>query len=169
MTPNENILSVIPGASEHQRLVIVHRSMDSRDSVQLFRPEQMGESPAEVLVPLATRPFCEQVQAIRDQPIVLRQESFSPAVGWFTQSEMELTMEQWAAMRTTMLPAESSPQTTGASSRFGRTRIGGTRFGKTQGRNHSVRSGAVVVRPRVMSVDGEVIALSIASEDAVPA
>ncbi len=59
---------------------------------------------------LNVRPFCEeiQIQAILERPIVLRQESFSPAVGWFVQSEMELTMDQWSALRMTIVPAKST-------------------------------------------------------------
>ncbi|MCM2375014.1 hypothetical protein [Aporhodopirellula aestuarii] len=155
MTPNENILSVIPGASEHQRLVVVHRSMDSRDSVQLFRPEQSCESAAEATMPLTSRPFCEQVQAIRDRPIVLRQESFSPAVGWFTQSEMELTLDQWTAMRMTMLPS-------------GDRHVSAQRC-QTRPPSRRDRVAKSAVPQRVLSADGEVIALTIRSDEAVPA
>ncbi|MFG0290602.1 MAG: hypothetical protein ACF8CQ_20675 [Rhodopirellula sp. JB044] len=162
MTPNENVLSVVPGASEHQRLLIVHRSMDSRDAVGLFDPEQPDDTSAQALLQLGSRPFCEQVQSIRDRPIVLRQETFTPAVGWFTQSEMELTMQQWAAMKTTMLPGSGSEPGTGSSSRFA-----SSRFEQKMRRQEGQRSRNQA--HRVVSADGEVIALSIANEDAVPA
>ncbi|WP_236620958.1 hypothetical protein [Rhodopirellula sallentina] len=162
MTPNENVLSVVPGASEHQRLLIVHRSMDSRDAVGLFAPEQPDDTSAQASLQLGSRPFCEQVQAIRDRPIVLRQETFSPAVGWFTQSEMELTMQQWAAMKTTMLPGSGSESATGSPSRFA-----SSRFEQKTRRREVQRSRSRA--NRVLSADGEVIALSITNEDAVPA
>ena len=95
MTTNENILSIIDGATDHQRLVIVHRNPAPNLAIGLT---------------LNARPFCEEIhiQAIRERPIVLRQETFSPAVGWFVQSEMELTMDQWSALRTTIVPATTA-------------------------------------------------------------
>ncbi|EMI23966.1 hypothetical protein RESH_05502 [Rhodopirellula europaea SH398] len=51
-----------------------------------------------------SRPFCEQLTSVQSQPIVLRQETFSEAVGWFTQSCVEMSREQWDMMRRTMVP-----------------------------------------------------------------
>lgn len=37
-----------------------------------------------------------------EKPIVLRQESFSPDVGWFTQSSLEMTREEMVLLRAAM-------------------------------------------------------------------
>lgn len=167
MTVSENILSVIPGASDSQRLVILHRSMEAREAMKLFQPQSLQqcqpsgavENTAEsdedeaVSIPLTSRPFCEQVQSIRERPIVLRQESFSPAVGWFTQSEMELTNSQWAAMKMTMLPSSA----------------GSPAIPKSRQRRPQARSGRTPQHQRILSPSGEVISLAISTDQAVPA
>ncbi|TWT74740.1 hypothetical protein [Allorhodopirellula solitaria] len=164
MTHNENILSIVAGVTEQQRLVIVHRSLEQRDAmrvgpVRLHHPDGLlassPDEPSAEAAPPASRPFCEQIQAIRDRPIVLRQESFSPAVGWFTQSEMELTLDQWAAMRTTLVPHTAS---SGASVPAPQVR-----------KSRRSAAGRDSNRPRVMSIDGEVIALPLHADQAVPA
>lgn len=113
MTAHETILSVIPGATEHQRLVVVVRSMHQRNeastSLALFDPESGQARPKTTVSVTETKTFCEEVIAVRDRPIVLRQESFSPAVGWFTQSELEMTEAQWAMMRCTVVPQQPKP------------------------------------------------------------
>ena len=117
MTVNETLLSIIPGANDHQRLVIVSRQIASRSMIRLHQSESQSDADGvaemlavdrRILAPVSA-PFCEQMQAVRERPIVLRQESFSPAVGWFTQSELELTTHQWAAMRSTIVPASQTP------------------------------------------------------------
>lgn len=37
-----------------------------------------------------------------EKPIVLRQESYSPGVGWFTQSEIELSRQQMILLRSSL-------------------------------------------------------------------
>lgn len=109
MTTNETILSVIPGNTEHERLIVVLRSMQSASipsgpSLGLFDPQ------AERTVALPShqtpRTFCEELISVRQRPVVLRQQSFSPAVGWFTQSELEMTQDQWSMMRCTVMPQQ---------------------------------------------------------------
>lgn len=164
MTHNENILSIVSGATEQQRLVIVHRSLEPRDAfrvgpVRLYRADESQETARDTgltdSLRQTSRPFCEQIQAIRDRPIVLRQESFSPAVGWFSQSEMELTLDQWNAMRTTLVPAGVTSGT--------RTAVA------TPRRSHRSPVGSVSSRPRILSRDGDVIALPLHADQAVPA
>lgn len=110
MTTNETILSVIPGNTEHERLIVVLRSMQSTKvssapSLGLFDPR--ADSISEFNPSQPSRTFCEELISVRERPVVLRQQSFSPAVGWFTQSEMEMTQDQWAMMRCTVVPPQS--------------------------------------------------------------
>ncbi|TWT93503.1 hypothetical protein [Neorhodopirellula pilleata] len=116
MTTNETILSVIPGNTEHERLIVVLRSMPSATmptnrSLGLFDPhtEQTPEASSSPSLPSA-RTFCEELISVRERPVVLRQQSFSPAVGWFTQSELEMTQDQWSMMRCTVMPQQRMPQ-----------------------------------------------------------
>ena len=162
MTHNEKILSIVAGATELQRLVIVHRSLETRGAlrvgpVRLHHPEETCESTRDTRcsdpVRHVSRPFCEQLQAIRERPIVLRQESFSPAVGWFTQSEMELTLDQWNVMRTTLVPASVTSVASATAPRKPR-RLPAT---------------ARDSRSRILSIDGELIALPLHADQAVPA
>ncbi len=163
MTHNENILSIVAGLTEQQRVVIVHRSLEPRDAFRVFPVrmhcgEDVVENPDDVChldcVRQISRPFCEQIQAIRDRPIVLRQESFSPAVGWFTQSEMELTLHQWNAMRTTLVPNSVSND---------------TRAPTPRPKNRRLPANSATTRPRTVSLDGDVIALPLHGDQAVPA
>lgn len=164
MSHNENILSIVAGATEQQRLVIVHRSLEPRDAfrvgpVRLYHADEPHETARESgfaeSLRQASRPFCEQIQAVRDRPIVLRQESFSPAVGWFSQSEMELTMDQWNVMRTTLVPTSVSTSN--------RTPIAPPR------KPFRSSAGALNSRSRILSMDGDVIALPMHADQAVPA
>lgn len=54
-----------------------------------------------------------------DTAIELRQESFSPAVGWFVQSRLDLSAEQVAGLRQTLgcVPAMCRKQNGGCESR----------------------------------------------------
>ena len=45
-----------------------------------------------------------------DRPIVLRQESYSEAVGWFPQSSIELSREQLAGLRGALGMPTAQPQ-----------------------------------------------------------
>lgn len=46
-----------------------------------------------------------------DRPIVLRQESYSDAVGWFPQSSIELSREQLAGLRGALgMPSARPPR-----------------------------------------------------------
>ncbi len=160
MKHTENILSIVNGATEQQRLVIVHRSLEPRDEfrvgpIRLYHTEEMRDANSAAPSAPTSRPFCEQIQAIRDRPIVLRQESFSPAVGWFAQSEMELTHDQWNGMRATLVPS-------GLSGR-GRESVVSRRETKRLQSSTSAR------RPRSVSRDGDVIALPLHADQAVPA
>jgi hypothetical protein len=97
---SETILAVIPGATEHERMVVATRFIEIAERLKLHsdvveaEPERADDS----------RPFCEQLTSVQSQPIVLRQETFSEAVGWFTQSCVEMSREQWDMMRRTMVP-----------------------------------------------------------------
>lgn len=164
MTHNENILSIVAGATEQQRLVIVHRSLEPRDAfrvgpVRLYRADDSQETGRDTRLdesPRPTsRPFCEQIQAVRDRPIVLRQESFSPAVGWFSQSEMELTLDQWNVMRTTLVPTGVSTSNRAPISQPRKT--------------YRSSAGSLNSRSRILSMDGDVIALPLHADQAVPA
>lgn len=186
MTVSEQILSVIPGATEHQRLVIVHRSMDSRGSVQLHWPAALAETdepsgndeaswaeetfdrngmPTPDSQSLPQLPFCKQLHSIRERPIVLRQESFSSAVGWFTQSEMDLTTDQWSAMRTTLIPVESNRSLAPRNLRRGRSGLGRSGLG----RSRTGRSVSGINAQRTLAADGNVVSLVIDSDRAVSA
>lgn len=163
MTHNENILSIIAGPTERQRVVIVHRSLEPRDAFRVFpagvhEGKDPLESTPDVCNPESlgrvSRPFCEQIQAIRDRPIVLRQQSFSPAVGWFTQSEMELTLHQWNAMRTTLVPNNASVEKRSPAPRRKKT---------------GPPANSASRRPPIVSLDGEVISLPLHADQAVPA
>lgn len=100
MHTSETILAVIPGATEHERMVVATRFIEITERLKLHsdvveaEPERADDS----------RPFCEQLTSVQSQPIVLRQETFSEAVGWFTQSCVEMSREQWDMMRRTMVP-----------------------------------------------------------------
>ncbi|EMB14680.1 hypothetical protein [Rhodopirellula europaea] len=100
MHTSETILAVIPGATEHERMVVATRFIEIAERLKLHsevveaEPERADDS----------RPFCEQLTSVQSQPIVLRQETFSEAVGWFTQSCVEMSREQWDMMRRTMVP-----------------------------------------------------------------
>ena len=100
MHTSETILAVIPGATEHERMVVATRFIEIAERLKLHsdvveaEPERADDS----------RPFCEQLTSVQSQPIVLRQETFSEAVGWFTQSCVEMGREQWDMMRRTMVP-----------------------------------------------------------------
>ncbi|MAP09209.1 MAG: hypothetical protein CMM00_10520 [Rhodopirellula sp.] len=100
MHTSETILAVIPGATEHERMVVATRFIEIAKRLKLHsdvveaEPERADDS----------RPFCEQLTSVQSQPIVLRQETFSEAVGWFTQSCVEMSREQWDMMRRTMVP-----------------------------------------------------------------
>lgn len=164
MTYNENILSIVAGATEQQRLVIVHRSLEPRDAfrvgpLRLYRADEPQEATRDAglgeSMQQTSRPFCEQIQAVRDRPIVLRQESFSPAVGWFSQSEMELTVDQWNVMRTTLLPASVTSSS--------RAQVAPPR------KAYRSSTGSLNARSRVLSIDGDVIALPLHADQAVPA
>lgn len=123
MTTNETILSVIPGTEETQRLVVVLRSIQTKAKppatcLGVYSPE-LAPAPETTGQPASSsQTFCEELIAVRDRPLVLRQQSFSPAVGWFTQSELEMTQEQWAMMRCTVVPAK--PNRTAKNARFSR-------------------------------------------------
>ncbi|MEM6981004.1 MAG: hypothetical protein AAF539_15190 [Planctomycetota bacterium] len=106
----ESILSVIPGSHENERMVVAVRLDDedkSSGSIRIHTPSQPAtccdeceQSEANVDDPIAVaqagrRNCCGSLE----KPIVIRQESFSSAVGWFAQSCIEMTEEQWVAMR----------------------------------------------------------------------
>lgn len=63
-SPQDTILSVIPGETPETRMVFATRTGD------------------------------------HDRPIVLRQESFSEGVGWFVQSQIEMTRFEMSQLRT---------------------------------------------------------------------
>ena len=58
-------------------------------------------------------------------PIVLRQESYSPGVGWFTQSQIEMTRQQMVMLRATLGTCSDSQS-------------------RLQGQRNRVRTGAQV-------------------------
>jgi hypothetical protein len=97
---SETILAVIPGATEHERLVVATRFIEIAERLKLHS-EEIAE-PSEATDD--NRPFCEQLTSVQSQPIVLRQETFSEAVGWFTQSCVEMSRDQWEMMRRTLVP-----------------------------------------------------------------
>ncbi|WDQ15369.1 hypothetical protein [Rhodopirellula sp. P2] len=100
MHTSETILAVIPGATEHERLVVATRFIEIAERLKLHSEEITEPSePAD-----DSRPFCEQLTSVQSQPLVLRQESFSEAVGWFTQSCVEMSRDQWEMMRRTLVP-----------------------------------------------------------------
>lgn len=100
MHTSETILAVIPGATEHERMVVATRFIEIAERLKLHSDVDETESD----VSDDSRPFCEQLTSVQSQPIVLRQETFSEAVGWFTQSCVEMSREQWEMMRRTMVP-----------------------------------------------------------------
>lgn len=97
----ESTLAIIPGANDHQRLVVILRSLEQPELETLEVGNEVSNAHD---TDRAATLFCQQVQMVTERPIVLRQESFSAAVGWFTQSSLEMTLPQWQAMRCTMLP-----------------------------------------------------------------
>ena len=101
MHTSETILAVIPGATEHERMVVATRFIEIAERLKL----QSDVVEAETERADDSRPFCEQLTSVQSQPIVLRQETFSEAVGWFTQSCVEMSREQWEMMRRTFVPA----------------------------------------------------------------
>ncbi|SMP74287.1 hypothetical protein SAMN06265222_11797 [Neorhodopirellula lusitana] len=138
MKYQETILSISPGATDQQRLVVVLRSIDGESSpsspaLQLHDPNALATDLSATNSPTSSpqnstpnsqpRPakasksatttafseglFCERLTAVQQRPIALRQESFSPAVGWFTQSELEMSEAQWQAMRCTVIPTSA--------------------------------------------------------------
>ncbi|MCC9640643.1 hypothetical protein LOC71_00030 [Rhodopirellula sp. JC740] len=100
---SETILAVIPGANEHERLVVATRFIEVVERLKLHSEiETASERDND------DRPFCEQLSSVQSQPIVLRQETFSEAVGWFAQSCVEMSRDQWEMMRRTLVP-ETTP------------------------------------------------------------
>ncbi|PHQ34341.1 hypothetical protein [Rhodopirellula bahusiensis] len=100
MHTSETILAVIPGATEHERMVVATRFIEIAERLKLHSADAVAEQERAD----DSRPFCEQLTSVQSQPIVLRQETFSEAVGWFTQSCVEMSREQWEMMRRTMVP-----------------------------------------------------------------
>ncbi|MEM9367705.1 MAG: hypothetical protein AAGD07_17070 [Planctomycetota bacterium] len=104
MCAEETILAILPGTSESERVVVVQyhneQPASGRVKVLSFDEEPQGIEPKE---------DCDACEHCGDasHPIVLRQESFSPAVGWFTQSCVQLSTHQWAAMRYVAVPAQA--------------------------------------------------------------
>ncbi|MEM6777271.1 MAG: hypothetical protein AAF670_06415 [Planctomycetota bacterium] len=127
MTPShETILSVIPGNGGHQRLVVSMRVFAAATAETEASNQRADEGilsmGAEAGV--ASSSCCEgcaghendvsehRCSGSMDKPIILRQETFSSAVGWFTQSCVEMTLDQWAAMKSALavtIPETSPP------------------------------------------------------------
>lgn len=106
MSACETILAVLPGATEHQRLVISIPTSSTRfgQRLKVCRPdaEQNAADDSADSISAVSSPQAEEPCVSTETSIFLRQESFSDAVGWFTQSCVELTAEQWEAMRSAL-------------------------------------------------------------------
>lgn len=121
MPASENILTVLPGATEHQRLVISIRASavggcerlkvcrpDAQEpeaqklDVQEFEEQTFNNGALMSSAHPGPAAHLDSTSPDAERSIVLRQESFSQAVGWFTQSCVELTAEQWEAMRSAL-------------------------------------------------------------------
>lgn len=105
MTHHETLLAILPGASETERLVIAMKDFSGAGRAS---PLQIhgNDAPTRSIQPRC----CQNCPGSADRPIVMRQESFSVAVGWFAQSCVELTIAQWSLMRTTIAPAALQPR-----------------------------------------------------------